>query len=219
MDVQMPGMNGLEATVAIRAAEGGTEHPIPIVALTARADRADRELCLEAGMNGYVTKPIRADELLAAIDLAVAPLPVEETQEFALPPATDLFDCSTALLAVNGDRKLLLRVAAAALREAPVMMSELDAAVAGGGSEAVHHAAHRLKGAIALFGTSRLADPLEELEESARRGDVEDAESLSSELRGTVEAVLGGVRDLLARGEAPASLGASTAADSRTVVP
>ena len=69
-----------------------------------------------------------------------------------------------------------------------------------GPAEAVHHAAHRLKGAIALFGTSRLVDPIEELEDRARRGDVEDAERLTAELRAAVALVLVGVDDLVARG-------------------
>jgi signal transduction histidine kinase/ligand-binding sensor domain-containing protein/CheY-like chemotaxis protein len=66
MDVQMPEMNGLEATQAIRALEGGLAHT-PIVALTAHAMRGDEERCLEAGMDGYLSKPIRAQELYAAL--------------------------------------------------------------------------------------------------------------------------------------------------------
>ncbi len=63
MDVQMPGMNGLDATAAIRAHEKETGRQTPIIAITAHAMRGDRERCLDAGMDGYVSKPIRLDEL------------------------------------------------------------------------------------------------------------------------------------------------------------
>lgn len=72
MDVQMPGMDGLEVTTAVREAEAIRGGHVPIVALTAHATSGDRERCLAAGMDGYVTKPIRAEELFAAIRKARA---------------------------------------------------------------------------------------------------------------------------------------------------
>ena len=68
MDVQMPEMSGLEATAAIRERERATGAHVPIVAMTAHAMTGDRERCLEAGMDGYVSKPLRPDELLATVD-------------------------------------------------------------------------------------------------------------------------------------------------------
>src|SRR6185295_16160712 len=67
MDVQMPEMDGLAATAAIRAEEQGTDRHLPIVALTAHAMKGDRERCLEAGMDAYVSKPLRAQELFATV--------------------------------------------------------------------------------------------------------------------------------------------------------
>jgi CheY-like chemotaxis protein len=71
MDVQMPEMGGLEATAAIREREHGGDRHLPIIALTAHAMKGDRERCLEAGMDGYVGKPIRTQELSREIDLVL----------------------------------------------------------------------------------------------------------------------------------------------------
>jgi signal transduction histidine kinase/ActR/RegA family two-component response regulator len=72
MDIQMPRMNGFDATAAVRAREAGTGRHLPIVAMTAHAMEEDRQRCLEAGMDGYVTKPIDVNELLSAISAAIS---------------------------------------------------------------------------------------------------------------------------------------------------
>jgi CheY-like chemotaxis protein len=72
MDVQMPQMDGFEATAALRAKEARSGGHVPIIALTAHAMKGDAERCLQAGMDGYVSKPVKADTLFAAIDEAMA---------------------------------------------------------------------------------------------------------------------------------------------------
>jgi CheY-like chemotaxis protein len=83
MDVQMPNMDGLEATAAIRALERGTTRHIPIVAMTAHAMKGDQERCLAAGMDGYISKPIRPDRMMEVIAQATGQTaaPAEETAE------------------------------------------------------------------------------------------------------------------------------------------
>jgi signal transduction histidine kinase/CheY-like chemotaxis protein len=81
MDIQMPGMDGFEATAAIREREKLTGHHIPIVAMTAHALVGDQEKCLASGMDGYVSKPIRTSELFAAIEKILADTPKRESPE------------------------------------------------------------------------------------------------------------------------------------------
>ena len=72
MDVQMPEMNGFEATAAIRLKERATGEHIQIIALTAHAMKGDNDRCLQAGMDGYISKPIHTDELFATIESLVS---------------------------------------------------------------------------------------------------------------------------------------------------
>ena len=110
MDVQMPGMDGLEATERIRSLESGTGRHVPIVAMTAHAMKGDRQRCLQAGMDEYVSKPLRLHQLLdamaaalgmAALTEAATPTDAAQRPHRALEGVIDWQD---ALDAVNGDR-------------------------------------------------------------------------------------------------------------------
>ena len=203
MDIQMPGMDGLEATAAIRAAESeaGQTTRLPIVAMTALAGEDDRRRCLAAGMDGFMAKPLRAAELLAALDFeprADSPAPASYPD---LPPSDEVFDTVHALTAVNGDRALLGRIAEAAIREVPSLVADLGAAASEADAAAVGRAVHRLRGSIAVFASSALLAPLEELEEQATRGVLERPCELSFEVERRVEQALERVRSLLPSSE------------------
>ncbi|HEX7185281.1 MAG TPA: ATP-binding protein [Thermoanaerobaculia bacterium] len=135
MDVQMPGMDGLQATAAIRERERGTGGHVPILAMTARAMKGDREICLQAGMDGYVSKPIRAEDLLKAISEFLPPEGEDET-----------LDREALLGEAGGDAHLLMRLVEIFEQESGRLLEEIRDAVQGGDAAALESAAHTLKG-------------------------------------------------------------------------
>jgi two-component system, sensor histidine kinase and response regulator len=119
MDVQMPELDGLETTVAIRAQECLSGLHLPIIAITAHAMKGDEERCLAAGMDGYVAKPLKAAEFYAAIDRAL---------EGGSPPAARAegppIDRSAALRAVDGDEGLLIDIIDVFQQNAPKYLEQ-----------------------------------------------------------------------------------------------
>ena len=168
MDVQMPEMDGLEATAAIRQREQTTGVRTPIVAMTAYALKGDKERCLEAGMDSYVAKPIRAQELLNAIELLFP-----AAQPCARASGTDPVQWAEALEAVQGDHEILKTVVAAAIEEIPLMMTALRESTALGDSARLHLAAHTLKSSLRYFGATEAAELAWQLESSGRAGNLD----------------------------------------------
>jgi two-component system, sensor histidine kinase and response regulator len=181
MDVQMPEMDGLEATAAIRAREKSTGRHTPIVAMTAHAMKGDRQRCLEAGMDGYIAKPIRSVDLFATIEEALGHAPAA-APEHVPRPEEGVLDWSVALSAVNGDRQLLREIILAFLEEGPRLIKEIRAAVAAGDADALRRAAHTLKGSMRYFGASRSFDRAYELETLAYRKQLDEAPTRAAEL-------------------------------------
>lgn len=174
MDVQMPEMDGLEATAAIRELESANglpeqpRTPIPIIAMTAHAMKGDRERCLAAGMNGYVSKPIRPAELNDEIHRFVSSDAVEHTSPNstqANDPSTsgnppiddrDLINWSDALQAVQGDAELLRAVVEAFLQECPQQLAQLREALDKSDAKTAHRMTHTIKGAMATLAISSI---------------------------------------------------------------
>ena len=168
MDVQMPEMNGLDATRAIRLGEHATGQHVPIVAMTAHAMAGDRERCLAAGMDEYLTKPIRAEALISHVERFA--MKAQPTSSGVPAPA---FNLDETLERVDGDLDLLAEIAGLFLADAPAMLADIIAAVAAGDAQEVSRSAHRLKGSILTFGAPTAAAVALRLEENgrARRSD------------------------------------------------
>jgi len=176
MDVQMPEMDGIEATRRIREREELSGGRVPIVAITAHALTGDRERCLEAGMDGYIAKPIRADELFRTIE-SVTGLAVG-------------LDWEGALAALGGNRKLLDIVSRAALEEAPRLIGELRRSIAEGDAPGLRLAAHSLKGGFRYFGEGDAIGLAWRLEQMGESGDLAGAEDVFSSLEAATGKIL-----------------------------
>jgi signal transduction histidine kinase/CheY-like chemotaxis protein len=170
MDVQMPEMDGHEATRAIRERESVTHTHIPILAMTAHAMKGDRERCLSGGMDGYISKPISPAKLHAEIERFTRPQ--ELTPRVApSPSAEDSLDWQAALANLEGDNNLLRELALLFLDDLPQQMEALHHAVDNGRSHDLERLAHRLKGSVGNFAAKPAFDTASRLEEFARQED------------------------------------------------
>jgi CheY-like chemotaxis protein len=184
MDVQMPEMDGFAATAAIRQRERATGAHIPIVALTAHAMKGDRERCFAAGMDAYVSKPVRAEELLKVVNglaSAAAP-PPRPAPVIAAKAAPVVFDPASILEQVDGDRNLLKELIDLFLAQAQKLLPAIRNAGEHGDGEAVERAAHKLKNSLGHFGDRRAFDAAQRLEFLGRQGDLALAGKAIAEL-------------------------------------
>jgi CheY-like chemotaxis protein len=162
-------MGGMEATAAIRAAERGRSR-IPIVAITANAMKGDREVCLAAGMDGYIAKPINRQELFEVIEN------MSIIRELDTEVAFDgsLFD---------GDPDFLAEIVNLFLQTYPALLSEIENAVSTKDALALGRAAHTMKGAVANFGAKAVVDQAKALEMMGKSGDLACADDAAQSLR------------------------------------
>jgi CheY-like chemotaxis protein len=198
LDVQMPEMDGLETVAAIRRDERGTNRHLPIIAMTAHALKGDRERCLEAGMDGYVAKPLRAEALFAAIaeigghetgpqTIGAVPL---DTAAPADENTNTVVDWAAASKAVGGNQQLLCEVVEVFLEECPQLVVLLQEAVKRQDWETWTRAAHTIKGTIRHFGAWRAVAHATELERMGRDREAAGAPERFAMLQQEVDRVL-----------------------------
>jgi len=197
MDVQMPEMDGFEATARIRDREKGTGRHIPIIALTAHVMKGDRDACLKAGMDGYVAKPITGEELFAAIDGLTGPgADTADDPEEHGPVTADVFDGEKLPAWVDGDAGLLRELVLLFLEELPGAMAELQNAIDEGDPRRMNRTAHRLKGSLGDFG-ARTAFDLAFRLETMGDGDLPEAEQVFTLLAEEMERLKKALEDLI----------------------
>lgn len=177
MDVQMPEMDGLEATAEIREAEKTTGAHVPIIAMTAHAMPGDREECLEAGMDGYLSKPVQSPELLRAV-YESSVLRAEPREQDSQVGDAFLMDRSAALERVGGDPVLLREIAQLFLEEYPETLDRILAGLNRGSAKDVEHSAHSLKGSVSNFGARQVVRAALALEVLGRSGSLEGGMTL-----------------------------------------
>jgi CheY-like chemotaxis protein/HPt (histidine-containing phosphotransfer) domain-containing protein len=163
MDVQMPEMGGFEATGVIRERERATGAHVPIIAMTAHAMKGDRERCLEAGMDEYLTKPLDSRRLCALVEHMAAGQPPAEPD---LPPPSEISD--NVLARVGGDRQLLAEISKLFVDDAPRHLEKIREAIEQRDGESLRRAAHGLKGAAANFEADGVVSAARTLEEIGR---------------------------------------------------
>lgn len=193
MDVQMPGLDGLQATARIREKERSTGGHVPIAAMTAQAADSDRLRCLESGMDAYVTKPVHVPALLKIIE-SVGAGGNSMSSELAgegVPMSLQLqqLNESLALSRVGGDVELLKEVIELFLDDYPSTLQKIKSAVAASDASALEQHAHSLKGAVSTFGASRAFEAAFELEKQGRSRDLGGAEAGLLQLEQALEAL------------------------------
>jgi CheY-like chemotaxis protein len=186
MDVQMPEMGGFEATAAIRAREQEKGGHIRIVAMTAHAMNGDRERCVAAGMDGYLSKPLDPRMLFAVVEDHAAAKPAAA--------ASPTFDRTAALQRLEGDEAMLSNVIGGFLHDCPAHLKAIKAAVDAKHPETIRREAQKLKAVASSLSASSLFDAAEILERIGAESRLDAAEAAWRRLSMAASEVLTTIR-------------------------
>jgi PAS domain S-box-containing protein len=195
MDCHMPEMDGFEATAAIRARQQGGRR-VPIVALTANAMAGDRERCLSAGMDDYVSKPVNAAELERVIESWCRPHPV------AAEAPAEPFDCRAAMERVGGSREFLAKLAQSFCRHLPATRTKLRKALDEHNADGIDIAAHTLRGTLGMFSAEAAILAARELESAARAQEWPAIRKAHADLEASLAPLEAALQKLVAGGAA-----------------
>jgi CheY-like chemotaxis protein len=188
MDVQMPEMDGFEATRIIRAKEKQTGLHIPIVAMTAHAMKGDRERCIKVGMDNYISKPLNPTKLYETVEMIASGKSVQAPAENGETNcANRLFDDSFALESVGGDRRILKDVISVFISELPNQLESIRSAVANADAQALKRSAHSIRGAVSNLKADRVSQVAQQLETKGTDGELAGAEKMLAELEQALE--------------------------------
>ena len=197
MDVQMPEMGGLEATSLIRQHERDHGGHVPVFAMTAHAMKGDRERCLEAGMDGYISKPINRHELISLVEgVGQSGAATDAGAESPAPPAGPQVRWSPDLIIerLGGDEELVRQLVSLFLTEYPAMIATIRASVAGGSADAIRRAAHAFKGSVSNFTEEAPMTTAFELEVMGKENRLEQVAPVFARLEQEVESLAGHLR-------------------------
>ena len=189
MDFEMPEMNGLEATRVIRNGEKETRRHLPIIAMTANAMKSHYDRCLEAGMDGYLTKPVSPENLYNAIKgLLPSPKPEPKARLEPKPAQEPAVDIQAAMRTVGGDTDILKEVLKVFLEEdSPRLLKSISEALQRQDGKAIKAEAHGMKGASAAMGGKTVAAAAARLEAAALSGDMPAAQTIFDEMCAELE--------------------------------
>jgi PAS domain S-box-containing protein len=191
MDVHMPGINGYEATARIRQMEQGTGRHVPIIAMTANAMKGDRERCLAAGMDDYISKPLRSVELFQVVEQfarrPVLPEPAQASPDSAPPAPRPPADSPPVDLAEfresTGDEKLMRKLVAIFAEDSQKYLRKAEKALAAGKATPLYEAAHSLKGMLGVYAAKQALKLCTELCEYSHAGDLKGAQIMLDQLK------------------------------------
>ncbi len=193
MDCQMPELDGLEATREVRDPESSVrDHLVPIIAMTAHVMKGDREKCIAAGMDDYLGKPVRPEELAVVLERwlterAVAgPVAAEAAVAVVADPpepSAPVFDRAAFLSRVMGDEDLLREITELFLADLPVQLEQLAAAISSGDCDLAGRLAHGVKGASANVGGEALRETAWEAEKAGKAKDLAALVTLLPEMQ------------------------------------
>jgi two-component system, sensor histidine kinase len=193
MDVQMPVMDGLEATRLIRSFEQGVEKPVHICAMTANAMKEDGEICRQAGMDSYIAKPVREKDLLVVI-VQVAATRIQQPDP-SCRPAADLteegrtvFDRQELLERLDGAEDLVEKFIALFLESAAEHLAELEQALSRGDAGEIFFRCHTVGGTAANIGAGQIRSLAAQMESLSKNALLDGLPALFIELQGAFRA-------------------------------